>query len=284
MLARISCSVSRTIGSSGWPCEHRVEAVAPRRLRYRPRDELEQVDPVSRERLDRAMERAGLVVGDERERSPPRLAVDVEANEVADRHEARVRLRVVADVFGDHRQPVQRGRALACDRRLGRVAVGRDLRSSVTGRGRRDGRRPRHVREQPPALVERDRMRAHDADLLERHVGDAHEAVADRQDGLGRDRERRAVQQVVRLGDGAGERALDREHAERDRAAQSQRRRRRGSSAAGRARRPGRGGRTLRRCARRHGRGSRRASSEGSVVSAESCIEDIRLEKVESAL
>ena len=44
-------------------------------------------------------------------------------------------------------------------------------------------------------------MRAHDADLLERHALDRHEKVTDREDGLGGDGERRAVEQVVRLGD-----------------------------------------------------------------------------------
>ena len=76
--------------------------------------------------------------------------------------------------------------------------------------------RPRHCREQPAALVERGRMRAHDADLLERDILRPYEAVADRQHGLARDRERRLVEEVVRLVDGAGERALDRKDAEGD--------------------------------------------------------------------
>ena len=44
-------------------------------------------------------------------------------------------------------------------------------------------------------------MRAHDADLVERHVRRRGEAVPDRQDRLADDRQRALVQQVVRLGD-----------------------------------------------------------------------------------
>ena len=171
------------------------------------------------ERLDGAVQRPGLMVGDERERGAPRLAVQIEADEVADRHEARVRLGVIAHVCGDHGQPVERRRALARDRSFGRVAVRRDLSCRVARRGRGDRRRPRHLREELPALVEGDGMRADDANLLERDALGGHEQVADRKHGLRRDRERRAVQQVVRLGDRARQRALDRQHAERDRAA-----------------------------------------------------------------
>jgi hypothetical protein len=48
--------------------EHRVEAVSPRRLWDRAGDELEQVDPMPRERLDRTVQGARLMVRDERER------------------------------------------------------------------------------------------------------------------------------------------------------------------------------------------------------------------------
>ena len=55
------------------PGEDGVEAVPPRRVRDRPRDELDEVDAVPGERLDRAVERARPVVGDERERRSPLL-------------------------------------------------------------------------------------------------------------------------------------------------------------------------------------------------------------------
>ena len=50
-------------------------------------------------------------------------------------------------------------------------------------------------------------------------VAERDEAVADAERRLGDDRERVLVEQVVRLGDRAGERALDRQHAEVDLAA-----------------------------------------------------------------
>ena len=59
--------------------------------------------------------------------------------------------------------------------------------------------RPRHRREEAPALVERDRVRADLADVLERHLRGPDEAVVDRQDRLGDDRQRGVVEQVVRL-------------------------------------------------------------------------------------
>jgi hypothetical protein len=59
-------------------------------------------------------------------------------------------------------------------------------------------------------------MRTNDLDLLERDVLRADEAVPDRQDGLARDRERRLVEEVMRLVDRPGQRALDRQDAECD--------------------------------------------------------------------
>jgi hypothetical protein len=59
-------------------------------------------------------------------------------------------------------------------------------------------------------------MGAHDANLVERDVPRTDEAVPDREDGLPGDRERRLVQEVVSLVDGARERALDRKDAEGD--------------------------------------------------------------------
>ena len=57
-------------------------------------------------------------------------------------------------------------------------------------------------------------MRAHDADVLEGDLCGPDEAVANRQDRLGVDRQRRVVEEVVRLVHGSRERALDREDAE----------------------------------------------------------------------
>ena len=75
------------------PGQHGVEAVAPRRPRDRPRDELDEVEAVAAERLDRAVERARLVVGDEGERRAPALALAVEARVGSNGDEARVGLR-----------------------------------------------------------------------------------------------------------------------------------------------------------------------------------------------
>ena len=88
--------------------EHCVEAVAPRRVRKRPRDELHQVDAVARKRAQGVVERARAVVGDEGDGGPPgdgRLDLRVRRQ----RHEARERAGLVADV-------VLRSRARRCRR------------------------------------------------------------------------------------------------------------------------------------------------------------------------
>ncbi len=71
------------------------------------------------------------------------------------------------------------------------------------------------MREQRPALLERDRVRTDDADLLERDRLARDEEVPDRERRLRDDRDRRVEEQVVRLRDGSRERALDRQHAVR---------------------------------------------------------------------
>jgi hypothetical protein len=95
--------------------------------------------------------------------------------------------------------------------------MGRDLGGRIGGGRGGDGGCPWHRREEPTALVQRDRMRANDADLLPSYPSDAYEAVPDEQHGLAGDRERRSVEEIVRLRHRARERALDREHTERDR-------------------------------------------------------------------
>jgi hypothetical protein len=113
---------------------------------------------------------------------------------------------------------VESRRTLARDRDLGRVAALGDVGGGV-GRGRRSDRGSAgHGCKEAAALVERDRVRVHGGDVVERDLGRAHEEVTDGQDRLAGDRERRVVQEVVRLGDGAHERALDRQDADVDRA------------------------------------------------------------------
>ena len=74
----------------------------------------------------------------------------------------------------------------------------------VGGRRRGDGGRPGHGCEQAPALVERGRVRADDADRARAaRARGPDEAVPDGEDGLAGDRERRVVQEVVRLVDRA---------------------------------------------------------------------------------
>ena len=162
-----------------------------------------------RERLDRPVERAGLVVGDERERRPPGLSVHVEAHVGRDRDEARERLGVVTDVLGDHLEPVETRRPLAGDGDLSGIALLGDVRRRVGGRRRRDRGCAGHRGEEHAALVERDGVGVDGPDLRERHLLRPDEEVADRDDRLARDGERRVVEQVVRLRDGADERALD---------------------------------------------------------------------------
>ena len=141
-----------------------------------------------REGLDRAVERARLVVGLEREGDPPVLPA-AQLGAVRDCDEACVRVRVVADVGREHDEPVQRRRALAGDRDLGRIGLLRDLRRRVGGRPRGDRGRLGERPEQLPALVERRGVGADDADLVQRDLGDADEEVPDREDRLRVDRD-----------------------------------------------------------------------------------------------
>jgi len=89
-----------------------VEAIAPRRVRNRARDELNEIDGVPGERLQGAVERPRLMVGDEREGRPPRPRVGVEPRVGRHRHEARVGLGMVAHVVLDDLQPEEARGAL----------------------------------------------------------------------------------------------------------------------------------------------------------------------------
>ena len=97
---------------------------------------------------------------------------------------------MVADVFRDHVETVQRRCALARDGRLGAVAPLGDEGRGVCRRGGGDCGRVGHAREQPAALVEGNRMRMDDADGLDGRSSRADEEVADRQHRLAHDRER----------------------------------------------------------------------------------------------
>jgi hypothetical protein len=164
------------------------------------------------EGADRVVKRAGAMVGDEGECGSPARPGAVDPRVRRDGDEARERLGVIAHVAGENAQAEHRRRALARDRRLsGGVRLGHLCRR-IRGRRGRDRLGVAQSAEEAPALVERGRMRADDADLpvLERLAGD--EVVADRDGRLGDDRERRLVQQVVRLRDRADQGVLDREH------------------------------------------------------------------------
>ncbi len=95
-------------------------------------------------RLDRAMERARTVIGDEGERGAPLPLGRVEARVRGDRDEAGVRLGMVADVAGDHGQPVEPRRPLARDRDHRVVPELRHLRRGIGGRPGRERARLRH--------------------------------------------------------------------------------------------------------------------------------------------
>ncbi len=85
------------------PDEHGIEPIPPRRGRDRPGGQQRKVDLVTGERLQRSMQRAGLVVRDEAERRPPFPVTAIEPSVRGDRDETRVGLRVVADVLLEDR-------------------------------------------------------------------------------------------------------------------------------------------------------------------------------------
>ena len=138
------------------------------------------------------------MVGLERERGAPFAVTPVEPGVRRERREARVG-RVVSDVVREHDERVQARGPSARDRDDRLVPELGDRCRRIAGRRGDDGRRPRHGREELPALVERDRVGADLAHVLERHGRRADEAMPDREDRLGDDRERRVVEQVVRL-------------------------------------------------------------------------------------
>ena len=135
--SRISRSAAATSSSSGCPASTASKAITPRRLRDRPRDELHHVDRSIRQWLDRARERARLVVGDERERRAPGALTAIEADVWRECDETRVRLRVVADVRRQHDQGVELRGSLARNRDDMRICHRGDVGSSVGRRGRR---------------------------------------------------------------------------------------------------------------------------------------------------
>jgi hypothetical protein len=96
-----------------------------------------------------------------------------------------------------------------------RVATLGDLARGVGGRRSRDKTDVERA-QQIAALVERRRMRTNRRRPGEVRSGDAEDAVPNRERRLADDRQRRLVEQVMRLGDRAGERALDRQHPEID--------------------------------------------------------------------
>ena len=118
--------------------EHDVEAVAPRRVRERARDELHEVHAVARERPERAVERARLVVGDERERRAPALAARRRCVYGAS---ATKRVNAPGGRRRRRRSPAARSASAASrarDRGLRRIARLGDLARRVGGRRRRD--------------------------------------------------------------------------------------------------------------------------------------------------
>ncbi len=196
--------------------EHHVEAVAPRRVRERARDELHEVDVVAR-RAARAHGRARpgwwSVTKESavRQPSPPATCV----------YGAIATKRVNAPGWSPTSsaitcEPVLVGGLGARDRDVRRVAGSETSRaaSAVVADG--------HaldvpVGEQVAALVERGRVRPQRPSRPPTfEPGRPSRQWTDRQRHLAHDRERRLVEQVVRLGDRADERALDRQHAELD--------------------------------------------------------------------
>lgn len=158
------------------------------------------------------MQRAGAMVRLEREGRAPLSVPAIEARVGSERREPGVR-RMVADVVGEDDERMRPCRAQARDRDDTRIAEPRDGLRRVGGGGSDHRGRPRQVGEETSALVERDRMRADLAHLLERNLRRADKRVADREDRLGDDRERAVVEQVVRLVHRPHERALDRQDA-----------------------------------------------------------------------
>ena len=169
------------------------------------------------ERLDRVVERARAVVRGEGERRPPARRRAGRAACTGATETKRVYASGWSPTLASMTvSPLILRRPLARDRDDRRVAELRHRsrrRRPSSARRRRSPRASRRAasgtgRAPPGASGSRAPPRAA---MLRR----ADEAVADREDRLGDDRERRLVQQVVRLGDGPDERALDREHAVR---------------------------------------------------------------------
>jgi len=170
---------------------------------------LQAVEPA----LVRPYARAMLLTETGSVREPGRL---IEACVGSNCHKAREGLRMVADIAGDHGEPVEPRGPLARDRRDGGIRQLCHLGRRIGRRRRSERARVRHPCEQKPTLIEGDRVGADLVNPIKADRLQADQAVPDRQDRLGRDREPRAVQEVVRLRHRPHERALDRQHPEPD--------------------------------------------------------------------
>ena len=192
------------------PVDLDVELVAPGLTHDRAGVQRRHVHAVVAERLDRRVQRAGLVARDHAQRrAPGARLVAVETQVAGQRREPRQVLGVIGDLGQQHHEPVLCGRQRTRDRSHGRVAELRDVPGGVRGRRRSDAR---VAGQAGPALRERHRMAVHGADAFEGRAGDADETVGNVQDRLGDDRELAPLDDRERVGDETGERVLDRQH------------------------------------------------------------------------
>ena len=210
----ISPSAAATLVVQRMPAQDAVEPVIERSRRDRTRHELHHVDPATASGSIARSERPRAVVGHEREGRPPRAVRGGRAACTARARRTACRPPVVADVAAITESAFSRAaRSLAIATTAGLAAAPRP----APPRRRSSPQRPR-VRPGSDASRFRHWSSAIGCERISRTsssgtAAGADEAVADRQDRLGDDRERRVEEEVVRLVDGPGERALDRKHA-----------------------------------------------------------------------
>ena len=127
--------------------------------------------------------------------------------------EARGVVRLVLDVLGEDVEPVDFGGEPRRDRAARLVAALGDL-ARGAGRVGGDDRLDSELADDVAALAERHDVALDRLDAVERRALRRHQLMADRQEPFGDDVQAGGRHQVMDVGDAAGDRILDRDHAE----------------------------------------------------------------------
>src|SRR5499426_4188192 len=176
--------------------------------------ELRHVDAVGGEAAERLVERGRDVAHLEHERRDDEPVAGVDELVLARQHdEARSGVRLVLDVLGQDVEAVDLGGEPRRDRRPGLGAALGHLARRASRVGA-DHRPHPELAQEIAALAERHDVAFDRLDVAQPRAAGRHQLIADGQEPFGDDMQARRRHQVVDVGDAAGDRVLDRDHAE----------------------------------------------------------------------